>query len=107
VSPLTEHYGSKSVSDFGPLSLAFIRDKWVESGLARETINRWVNIIRQAFRWGVAQEFVSSDILHALEAVDPLKEGRTSAPEYDEIERFQFRQYPFNRVQIGTVRRQV
>ena len=86
LAPLVAHYGSKSVSEFGPLSLVFIRDKWVESGIARETINRRVDIIRQAFRWGVAHELVAADILHALEAVDSLKEGRTIAPEYEEIE---------------------
>ncbi len=86
LSPLVRHYGSNPVSDFGPLSLVFVRDKWVEAGTARETINRWVNIVRQAFRWGVAHELVAADILHALEAVDSLKAGRTTAPEYQEIE---------------------
>ena len=66
--------------------MVFIRDKWVQSGLARQTINRWVNVVRQAFRWGVAHELVDSGILHALEAVDSLKAGRTTAHEYQEIE---------------------
>jgi integrase len=86
LSPLVQHYGSRSVYDFGPLSLVFLRDQWVKAGTARQTINSWVNIIRQAFRWGVAHELVASDILHALEAVDHLKAGRTPAPEYQEIE---------------------
>ena len=86
LSPVVKHYGTKSVFNFGPLSLTFIRDKWVEAGIARKTINRWTDIIRQAFRWGVARELIASDILHALEAVDHLKSGRTTAPEYREIE---------------------
>jgi len=86
LSPVSKYYDTKPVSDFGPLSLVFIRDKWVEAGIARKTINRWVSIVRQAVRWGVAHELVASEILHALEAVDNLKEGRTLAPEYREVQ---------------------
>ncbi len=85
LSPLVQHYGQNSVGQFGPLSLVFLRDKWVERKIARQTVNRWVDIIRQAFRWGVAHELVDSGILHALESVDNLKAGRTTAHEYQAI----------------------
>ena len=85
LGPLIQHYAQHSVSEFGPLSLVFVRDKWVEAGISRETINEWVRTIKQAFRWGVAREIVTPDVLHALEAVEGLKAGRTTAPEYKQI----------------------
>ena len=86
VAPVVRYYGKKSVSEFGPTSLVFIREQWVKTGIARQTINSRVNLIRQAFRWGVAREIVPADILHALQAVDHLKAGRTNAREYKEVE---------------------
>lgn len=86
LSPLVRHYGNSPVSDFGPLSLVFLHDKWIEGGTARETINRWCGTIKQAFKWGVARELVAPDILHALQAVDGLKSGRTKAEDYNPID---------------------
>jgi integrase len=77
-----QHYGKNTVSDFGPLSLVFLRDKWVESGKARKSINRYTAIIRQAVKWGVSRELVPAAVWHALQSVENLKAGRTSAKEY-------------------------
>jgi integrase len=85
IEPIVRHYGGESISDFGPLSLVFIRDKWVEAGIARKTINRWTGIIKQMFQWGVTYELVDANIYHALQAVSNLKLGRTTAPEYEEV----------------------
>jgi integrase len=85
LDPVVRHYGRESISDFGPLSLVFIRDKWVDAGIARKTINRWTGIIKQMFQWGVTYEMVEANIYHALQAVPNLKMGRTTAPEYDEV----------------------
>ena len=86
VAPVVKHYGNNAVSDFTPLALIFIRDKWIEAGIARKTINRWVTIIRQMFRWGVIYKFVTTNTLHDLLAVPQLKKGRTKAPEYEEVQ---------------------
>ena len=47
VSLLTKHYGEESVNHFSPLSLVFLQDKWIEQGLRRETVNRYVCIINK------------------------------------------------------------
>jgi integrase len=85
LEPLIRHYGKNAVSEFGPRSLLFIRDKWVENGIARKTINRWTGIIKQMFQWGVTYELDEANIYHALKAVPNLKLGRTTAPEYEEV----------------------
>jgi len=85
VAPLIRHYGKNAVSEFGPLSLKFIRDGLIAEDLVRSTINARINVIRQAFRWGVENELVTPDVSHALDAVAKLKEGRTTARDNDKV----------------------
>jgi len=74
-------YGRVAVNDFGPLALKAVREKLIESDLCRRHINQRVNRVRRIFKWGVENELVPAPILHALQAVAPLKFGRTTARE--------------------------
>src|SRR5262249_19481546 len=47
----------------------------------RKVINSRVNRIRRIFKWGVENELVEPGILQALQAVAPLKQGRSEARE--------------------------
>jgi hypothetical protein len=85
VAPLIRHYGKNAVSEFGPISLKFIRDGLIAENLVRSTVNARINIIRQAFRWGVENELVTPDISQALDAVAKLKKGRTAAKDNDKV----------------------
>ena len=85
VSQLIHHYGDESVDAFTPLSLDFLQKEWIEQGYARLTVNRYVCVIKQAFKHGVKFGWVDAQISYALQAVDNLKKGRTKAPEYREI----------------------
>lgn len=73
------------VKDFSPMLLRAVRDRMVKDTRPRVTCNRRVNLIRGMFRWGVAQGMVRADVLHALQALEPLRAGRTDAPERDPI----------------------
>jgi len=86
VSLLVKHYGHESVDNFTPLSLVFLQERWVEQGLRRQTVNRYVGIIKQAFRHGSKFGWVNPITHHALLGVDNLKAGRTKAGEYRKIE---------------------
>ena len=103
LSPLVKHYGKVAVTDFGPISLDFLREKWISDGYivkrkidgklveqhkqyGRKTINRWVANIKKAFKWGVSRELVDTSIYQALTALENLQNGRTKAPEYKKIE---------------------
>lgn len=79
VRPLRELYALLPAKDFGPLALKAVRAKMVESGLARNTVNSNIGRIRRMFRFAVANEMVSVDVLQRLEAVSPLLAGRTEA----------------------------
>ncbi len=79
---LTAVYGLAPAVDFGPLALKAVRQHMMdEGGLSRGSINRYVGHIRRMFRWAVSNELVPASAVHALEAVDALKRGRTSARE--------------------------
>lgn len=85
LSLLTKHYGNESVDDFRPLSLVFLQEKWITQGLARQTVNRYVGIVKQAFKHGTKFGWVEAMTYLALQGVDNLKAGRTKAPEYRKV----------------------
>lgn len=74
-------YGTTRVVDFGPLSLKAVRQALVDEQHSRAWINRQINRIRRIFKWGVENEIVPAEILQALQAVAPLKKGRSCARE--------------------------
>lgn len=85
VSLLVKHYGHESVDNFTPLSLVFLQEKWIEQNLARQTVNRYVGIVKQAFKYGTKFGWVDAHTYLALQGVDNLKAGRTPAKEYKKI----------------------
>ncbi len=74
-------YGRTRAADFGPLALKAVRQRMIDDGLARRTINHAVNRIRRIFKWGVENQLVEPSILHGLQAVAGLRRGRSGAKE--------------------------
>ncbi|MFM7739268.1 MAG: recombinase XerD, partial [Planctomycetota bacterium] len=68
-----------------PKQLKLARDKMIEQGLSRVTINHRVQKIVRCFKWGVSEEFVKPEILHALKSVDGLRAGRSEARESEKV----------------------
>ncbi|MCC7085496.1 MAG: site-specific integrase [Pirellulales bacterium] len=83
--PVRELYGNGFVGEFGPLALKAVRQKMLDAGHARTTINRGVHRIRRMFRWGVENELVAPSVLQALEAVAALQKGKTEARETEPV----------------------
>lgn len=81
LKPVTRLYGMEPVRRFSPSALKVVRQAMVDSGLCRNLVNMRVNRIRRMFKWGVENELVPANVLHALQAVSPLKRGRTEARE--------------------------
>lgn len=79
--PLQALYGMTPVAEFGPMALKAVRQKMIEAKLSRRVINFRVNRIRRVFKWGVENQLVAPQILHALQAVAALRAGRTEARE--------------------------
>jgi integrase len=74
-------YGRTPAADFGPRALKAVRQRWIERGQARPTINKNMRRLTRIFRWAVAEEMIPGSVTHALAAVPGLKKGRCLAPE--------------------------
>lgn len=77
----SDQVGDLPAESFGPLALKSFRDRLVEEGLARTTINGLVSRLRRAFKWAASEELVSATIPQALATVSGLQAGRTTARE--------------------------
>jgi integrase len=82
---LVKHYVRELADNFAPTSLMFIQKKLVEHGYARPMVNRYVGIIKRAFKHGAKFGWASPQTSYALQVVDNLKKGRTRAHEYRDI----------------------
>jgi integrase len=70
------------VENFGPIALTAVQQKMAESGrFSRNYVNDLISRARTMFNWGVANELVPESVAAALKYVQPLREGRTTAPE--------------------------
>jgi len=79
------HFADLPADEFKPTKLRHCQQAMIDDDLARSTINARVNRIRRVFRWAVSLEMITAYNLAALEAVPPLKHGRTSARETSPI----------------------
>lgn len=79
---LLKRHARLPAKDFGPRDLkAIMRDLENEGRLSRRTINRRVKFIRRIFKWWVGEGLVPPAVADALKAVDPLRAGKSTAPE--------------------------
>ena len=84
--PLRNLYGSTLATDFGPRSLRAIQTEWIESGLSRVTINDYIAVIKQMFKWAASHEKVGIQVYQAIATVDNLKAGRSEAKESEPVQ---------------------
>jgi integrase len=83
-------YGQTPASQFGPLKLKVCRQAMIEGRfsrkpLSRKFINKSVNRVRRAFRWGVECEQVRPNVIEGLRSLSSLQAGRTDAVERDPV----------------------
>lgn len=84
--PLVKRYRTTLAREFSPRFLKQVRDDMIKAGCVRTSINRQAERIRRMFKWGVSEELVPVDVLNALQTVDGLKAGRTTATEPKPVE---------------------
>jgi len=84
---LRKQFGHTPAWEFGPKKLRTLQllmvDVRTKKGrrFSRRYVNRLIGEIKRAFKWAVAEELVPAGILHGLQALEPLRMGRTDAPE--------------------------
>jgi integrase len=73
---LIDIYGELAVNEFSPKKLKVCRNQMVKAGtMCRSQINKHIGRIVRVFTWGVEEEHVQSNIVHALQAVKDLRKG--------------------------------
>lgn len=82
-------FGRMSASEIGPLKLKAFRQKYIDQGLARTTINKYTGRVIAMFKWAVEQELLPPDRHQSLAAVSQLRKDRSDAREPKKI-------YPVN-----------
>ena len=82
---LVDACGTAEVLKFGPRKLAEFQQHLVSLGHTRQGINKTVKRIRRVFKWAVSMELVPTTVHQALGCLEPLKFGRTAAPEAPEL----------------------
>lgn len=91
--PLRALYADTPVTNFGPRALMAVRQKMIELGWCRGSINKNVGRIKTMIRWGTEQELIPGSVYHATQTVSGLKRKRSSAREADPV-----RPVPLDRV---------
>ena len=81
IKPLVRLFDAIQVRDFSPQKLRVVRTALIDGGCARSTINSQIGRLVRMFRWAVGQEFVSPTIVAGLEAMEPLRRGRSGVRE--------------------------
>ena len=80
-APVRELFGDLPAGQFSPKKLKTVREAMIDAGLSMKLINERVGIIRHVFRWLVGEELIEANVWHALQAVEPLRKGRSRAKE--------------------------
>jgi integrase len=89
--PLNYLFGQTAARAFGPAALKAVRELLVkgyehpkhgpQAALCRNEVNKRVKHVRRLFKWGTAEGLVPAAVLWALQAVAPLKRGRSEVRE--------------------------
>lgn len=80
-----EPFEDLPAASFGPKKLKELRALLVQQGRPRKGCNTIVKAVKRLFRWAESEELVPAGSVHALDSVEPLKKGRTTAPELPRV----------------------
>jgi len=83
--PVYELYADLPAAEFGPRALRTVRQRMIDQGICRRTINARIGRIKRVFKWAVAEELIPGEVYHALQAVDGLRRGRCAAREGEPV----------------------
>lgn len=78
---ISSEFGRLQLKEFGPTRFKRIRQKLVDNGGSRRYCNDQANRIKRIWKWGVENEWIRPEALVALQAVQPLRAGKSTAAE--------------------------
>ena len=84
--PIDEMYGSLKAKDFGIVQFRACRDWWLrDPKRSRSYVNEHARRLLHILKWAVGQGMIPPAIHQACHCVEPLKAGRTTAPETEKV----------------------
>lgn len=92
---LKRSYGTTPAADFGPKKLRLLREAMIRGEgkskrnprpWSRKYINAQVKQLRHLFKWAASHELVPASVHQALCTVEPLRRGRSAAPETPRVQ---------------------
>ncbi len=81
-------YAETSAIEFGPVALKTLRKKLVDDpqrNLSRGYINRTVTRVKRMFKWAASEELIPATVHQALDTVEGLRQGHTTARETEPV----------------------
>jgi integrase len=81
VRTVREMYGETIAAEFGIPQLKAVRQKWIDSGLARRTVNQMTWRVKRIWKWAAGEAVVPPGVYQALLVVGGLQAGRSAARE--------------------------
>lgn len=85
IRPLRTLFAALPAAQFGPLALKQVRENMIGRGWSRKVINRQIGRLRSLFGWAVSRELIPAGIHQALATLEPLRAGKSAAPERDPV----------------------
>lgn len=76
-----EQYGNTNASEFGPICFKAFRQRYIDRGLVRTTINHYMIHVLGVFQLALENEQVSFEVYHRLKCVKRLQKNRSQAKE--------------------------
>lgn len=81
IRPARDLFGETDVVAFGPVRLTQVRDQYIAKGWSRGFINKSVVRLRHIFKWAISKELCPVAVLQGLQALEPLRAGKSAARE--------------------------
>lgn len=83
---LIDAYGDLVANQLTPPMLARWRDSLATADRHRGTVNKWLGIVKQAWKWAHEQGWIETMSLYGVQAVNRVKYKRTRAKESTEVQ---------------------
>jgi integrase len=78
-------YENHSAYEFGPRELKVVRQAMIASGWARTYVNQQVGVLVRMFKWGVTEGMLPPTVHAALDLVDGIRRGESTARETKKV----------------------
>ena len=93
IEPMSDLWGSRLASEFGPAHLKTVRKALIKRGQVRRTVNKRATQIVACFKWAVEEGLVEPDVWQRLAAVKPIAPGREGAVDNPDVQPVTSSQY--------------